>query len=120
MEPTIASAIRHRPSATSPDRDDPQNHGAAGLAGQRRQRARLVGVAAGAERDPQNDVRDENVQNTADGEAGAGRVLERVAVGRPVGDALQWIVVDHGPVYPFFDGCETVRAAGVDEIRDWG
>jgi hypothetical protein len=26
---------------------------------------------------------------------------------------LQW-VVDHGLVYPIFDGCETVRAAVVD------
>ena len=82
-------------------RGDPEDHRAAGLAGEGGQSAGLVRVAAGAERDPQNDVRDEKMQHPADGEACAGGVLERVVVGRPLGDALQRFV-DHERRIPAF------------------
>jgi hypothetical protein len=75
----------------------------------------LVSIAAGAEGDSQDDVRDEEMQYTADGEPGARCILEGVAVRRPVGDAVHRFV-DHDPVYPLFDGRETVRVPGVDEF----
>ncbi len=55
------------------------------------------------------------MQQPADGEACARRVLESVAVGRSVGDALQWFV-NHGSVYPHFDVCETAVERIVDEF----
>src|SRR6478735_7281265 len=55
------------------------------------------------------------MQQPADGEACARRVLESVAVGRSVGDALHWFV-NHGSVYPHFDVCETAVERIVDEF----
>jgi hypothetical protein len=48
----------------------------------------LVGVATGSERHAKDDVRDDQMEHTADREAGARGVLERIAVGRPVGDTV--------------------------------
>ena len=64
-----------------PHGGDPQHQGAAGLFGKCGERAGLVGVAAGTERQPQDDEGDEQVQDTAGREAGARRVLERLVVG---------------------------------------
>ena len=55
------------------------------------------------------------MQQPPDGEACARRVLESVAVGRSIGDALQWFV-NHGSVYPYFDVCETAVERIVDEF----
>ena len=71
-----------------PDGGDPHDQGAAGLAGQGRQSARLIGAAARTERDAQNDVPDDQMQHAADRETGASGVLECIAVGGLVGDAV--------------------------------
>jgi hypothetical protein len=54
------------------------------------------------------------VQDPAEGKAGAGRVLEGITVGGPVGDAVERLV-GHDAVYPFFDASETPRTQVVDE-----
>ena len=90
------------------DRGHPEDHRAAGLAGQRRQGTGLIGIAAGPEGDAEDDVPDEQMQHAADGEARACGVFERVAVGRTIGDAVQRFV-GHAVLYPLFDGGETTR-----------
>ena len=57
----IPRALRRSAEAEShqPHRGDPEDHRAAGLGSERREGAGLVRIAAGAERDSQNDVRDE-------------------------------------------------------------
>ena len=81
LDPTTASATRHRPRAASPDGGNPEHERAAGLLGEGAERAGLVGVAAGTERETQDDERHEQVQDSAGCEADPRRVLERLAIG---------------------------------------
>jgi hypothetical protein len=53
----------------------------------------------------------QKVQHTADDEARAGGVFERVAVGRAISRAMKGLV-GHVVLYPPFDGGETYSGCG--------